>query len=102
MPIPPRRPARSAWGPTRISPSRFRLAPCAKNWRSSFMRKLSCVVSCLIGAAFAAGTLNAQQSPELKAVIDRLDRLEAQNGELMAEIRALRQQLAAAQPSAEV
>jgi len=66
------------------------------------MRKLSCVVSCLIGAAFAAGTLNAQQSPELKAVIDRLDRLEAQNGELMAEIRALRQQLAAAQPSAEV
>jgi hypothetical protein len=66
------------------------------------MRKLSCVVSCLITAAFAAGSLNAQQSPELKVVIDRLDRLEAQNGELMAEIRALRQQLAAAQPSAEV
>jgi hypothetical protein len=39
--------------------------------------------------------LSAQQPPELKQVIDRLDRLEAQNRELMAEIRALREQLAA-------
>ena len=62
------------------------------------MRKLSCVLL----VAFAARSLSAQQAPELKAVVDRLDRLEAQNRELMAEIRALRQQLAAAQPSAEV
>ena len=61
--------------------------------------KLSRLVSCLLGAACAAGSLSAQQSPELKEVIDRLDRLEAQNRDLMAEIRALRQQLASGQPS---
>jgi len=38
--------------------------------------------------------LEAQQPTELKAVLDRLDRLEAQNQALMTEIRALRQQLA--------
>jgi hypothetical protein len=58
------------------------------------MRKLSC----LLLTACAAGSLSAQQSPELKQVIDRLDRLEAQNRDLMAEIRALRLQLAAGQP----
>ena len=59
------------------------------------MRKLSC----LLLAACAAGSLSAQQPPELKQVIDRLDRLEAQNRDLMAEIRALRLQLAASQPA---
>jgi hypothetical protein len=59
------------------------------------MRKLSC----LLLAACAARSLNAQQPAELKAVIDRLDRLEAQNRDLMAEIRALRLQLAASQPA---
>jgi len=54
-------------------------------------------LSCLLLAACAAGSLSAQQPPELKAVIDRLDRLEAQNRELMAEIRALRQQLGSGQ-----
>jgi len=63
------------------------------------MRKFSCVVSCLIGAAFAARPLSSQQPPELQQVIERLDRLEAQNRDLMAEIRALRQQLAAGQPT---
>jgi len=56
-------------------------------------------LSCLLLAACAAGSLSAQQPPELKAVIDRLDRLEAQNRELMAEIRALRQQLGSGQPA---
>jgi hypothetical protein len=59
------------------------------------MRKLSC----LLLAACAARSLTAQQPAELNAVIDRLDRLEAQNRELMAEIRALRLQLAASQPA---
>ncbi|MGH9647850.1 MAG: hypothetical protein ACRD4E_13655, partial [Bryobacteraceae bacterium] len=59
------------------------------------MRKLSCLVM----AACAAGSLSAQQPQELKQVIERLDRLEAQNRDLMAEIRALRQQLAARQPT---
>jgi predicted DNA-binding protein (UPF0251 family) len=60
------------------------------------MRKLSY----LLLAACAAGCLNAQESPELKQVVDRLDRLEAQNRELMTEIKALRQQLAANQQPA--
>jgi len=59
------------------------------------MRKLSCVFL----AAFAAKSLCAQQPPELQQVIERLDRLEAQNRDLMEEIRALRQQLAAGQPT---
>src|ERR1044071_5259146 len=58
-------------------------------------------LSCLILSACAAASLNAQQPPELKLVIDRLDRLEAQNRDLMAEIRALRQQLAGAPPAPE-
>ncbi len=55
-------------------------------------------LSCLLLAA-CAGSLSAQQAPDLKAVVDRLDRLEAQNRELMTEIRALRQQLSASQPA---
>jgi hypothetical protein len=58
-------------------------------------RKLSCVFL----AALAAKSLSAQQPPELRQVIERLDRLEEQNRDLMAEIRALRQQLAANQPA---
>jgi hypothetical protein len=38
------------------------------------------------------------QSTDLQAVLQRLDRLEAQNQELMAEIRALRQQLGSTAP----
>jgi len=53
-------------------------------------------VLCVFLASCAAGSLSAQQ-PELKQVIDRLDRLEAQNRDLMAEIRALRLQLAGGQ-----
>lgn len=45
--------------------------------------------------------LQAQQPVDMKEVLDRLDRLEAQNQALMTEIRALRQQLAAAPPSPE-
>jgi hypothetical protein len=59
------------------------------------MRKLSCIIL----AACAARSLMAQQPTDLKDVIDRLDRLEAQNRDLMAEIRALRLQLAETQPS---
>jgi len=60
------------------------------------MRKLSC----LLLAACAARSLMAQQPTDLKDVVERLDRLEAQNRDLMAEIRALRLQLAAGQPTA--
>ena len=43
-----------------------------------------------------ATALNGQ-SPELKLVMDRLDRLEAQNRELLQEVKALQQQIATAQ-----
>jgi len=56
-------------------------------------------LSCLLLAACAASSLSAQQQPDLRQVIERLDRLEAQNRELMTEILALRQQLAATQPA---
>jgi hypothetical protein len=44
----------------------------------------------------------AQQQPDLRQVIDRLDRLEAQNQELMKEIRALRNQLAATRETPDI
>src|SRR5436190_20464038 len=56
-------------------------------------------LSCFLLAAGAAGSVSAQEQPDLRQVIDRLDRLEAQNRELMTEILALRQQLAATQPA---
>lgn len=42
----------------------------------------------------SAQTPSPPQSPELQQVLQRLDRLEEQNRELMAELRALREQLA--------
>jgi hypothetical protein len=53
----------------------------------------------LVGVFFAgaASIANAQSSPDLQQVLERLDRLETQNRELMTEIRALRQQLDSAQ-----
>jgi hypothetical protein len=47
----------------------------------------------------AAQVLQGQSSPELKLVMDRLDRLEAQNRELLQEVKALQQQIAASQPT---
>ncbi len=49
--------------------------------------------------AVAAAPLSAQ-TPDLQQVLQRLDRLEEQNRELMTELRALRQQLAASQSPA--
>lgn len=48
-----------------------------------------------------ASALHGQGSPELKLVMDRLDRLEAQNQELLQEVRSLKQQLAASQGPAQ-
>ncbi len=48
----------------------------------------------------AAPVLQGQSSPELKLVMDRLDRLEAQNRELLQEVKALQQQVAASQTPA--
>lgn len=44
----------------------------------------------------ATAAVTHAQTPDLQLVLQRLDRLEAQNQELMSEIRSLRQQLAAA------
>jgi hypothetical protein len=50
----------------------------------------------------AAGSLRAQDTPEMREILTRLDRLEKDNQALTEEIRALRQQLAATaqQPNA--
>jgi hypothetical protein len=45
---------------------------------------------------FASCNLLGQERPDMRAIIERLDRLEEQNRQLMAEIRSLREQLAAA------
>ncbi len=49
-------------------------------------------------AAAASCTLHAQ-APDMQLILQRLDRLEAQNQQLMEEIRALRQQVGAISPA---
>lgn len=56
---------------------------------------------CLLAAAGAGSVARAQQSPEMQQVLQRLDRLEEQNRELLNEIQALRQQLTAKPATAE-
>jgi hypothetical protein len=51
------------------------------------------VIGVLLLFVCVASLAHAQQSPDLQQVLERLDRLENQNRELMTEIRALRQQL---------
>src|SRR5262249_50872794 len=53
-------------------------------------------------ALFLPGVALAQAQPDLRQVMDRLDRLENQNRELLDEIRSLRQQLATSPPAAAV
>src|SRR5690349_19940625 len=52
-------------------------------------------------AVSAASGAQAPQSQDLQQVLQRMVRLEQQNREVMAEIRALRQELAANKPAAE-
>jgi hypothetical protein len=59
-------------------------------------RQKSGVGSLLCAFAAIASLAGAQTPPDLQAILERLDRLEAQNQELMKEIRALREQLAGA------
>ena len=47
-----------------------------------------------------ASLANAQPSPDMQRILERLDRIEAQNRELLSEVQALRQQLDAVQPTA--
>lgn len=55
----------------------------------------------ILAALLAGMTLAAaRDKPDLSEVVKRLDRLEAQNRELMEEVRALRKQLASTQPPA--
>lgn len=51
------------------------------------------VLEVSIGFLCYSGLLSAQQGPDLREVMARLDRLESQNRELIEEIRQLRQQL---------
>ena len=48
----------------------------------------------VLAAAFLGPAASAQPAPDLRQVLNRLDRLEAQNQALLTEIRELRQQLA--------
>jgi hypothetical protein len=52
----------------------------------------------LFALLFSSTVLQAQNSPELTSVLARLDRLEQQNQELLAEIKALRAELTPARP----
>lgn len=61
------------------------------------IRALGIVLTCL----YVAGPVRAQTDAGLQNVIDRLDKLEKQNRELLTEIQELRRQLTPAQPTTE-
>src|SRR5215469_15287715 len=68
----------------------FRRAPNLRRARRFAALALSwCMIS----------ILSAQDGPAMRAVLDRLDRLEKQNLELLNEIRSLREQLRNQKPS---
>jgi hypothetical protein len=62
-------------------------------------RRQNSTAAILLCGLITVGTFASAQTPDLQLVLQRLDRLEAQNQELMNEIRALRQQLAASAPT---
>ncbi len=61
------------------------------------MRKPGILLVCVLASASVPAL--AQSSPTLADVVARLDKLEKENQDLMAEIHQLRQELASAQPS---
>ena len=56
---------------------------------------------CGLMVGVASGLQAQGTAPELQQVLQRMDRLEEQNRAMMAEIRALRQELAASRPAGE-
>ncbi len=54
--------------------------------------------SCLVLLLCVPLSIVAQERPDMRAVVERLDRLEEQNRQLMSEIHALREQLAGKPP----
>jgi hypothetical protein len=72
------------------------------HWRTSVAmsgdaaRTSACATLLCLSASLA----NAQPPPDMQRILERLDRIEAQNRELMSEVQALRQQLDVVQPTA--
>src|SRR5580698_7005887 len=64
-----------------------------------FLHFASYFAPCVLALTGAASLAKAQASPELQQILERLDRIESQNRELMSEVQALRQQLDAAKPA---
>lgn len=54
--------------------------------------------ACATLICLIAPFVNAQPSPDMRQILQRLDRIEAQNRELMNEVQELRKQLSAAKP----
>jgi hypothetical protein len=67
------------------------------------MRKLSSLLRCrsrIVFGSFLCMSVASAQQPDLRLVLERLDRLEALNQELREELRSLRDQLGASAQSA--
>src|SRR5262249_38526165 len=84
-------------------PSPSPLPRCVENWsKFSMLRPIRFFLPA--GLLFPL-LLNAQNPSEITAILERLDRLERQNQQLMEEVRSLRAQLqpsgAASQPAAQ-
>ena len=77
-----------------------RLSHLFVRWgKRSRLPRLQAVCRLTVPALFIfSPLLRAQPSPDLAAILERLDRVERQNQELTEEVRALRAQLGPAQP----
>src|SRR5439155_5548050 len=81
-------------GPTRTSRNPTLPPPCGTCWSGYCMRihRLEFVIALL--APLASGF--AQPAPEIKQILERLDRLESENRELREQVRQLHEQVSPA------
>src|SRR5262245_41476448 len=77
----------------RSFPNPTRRPRCAGNWSKCWMSRLSKIALIVLG--WIPAGLFAQGAPELRQILERLERLERENRTLAEEVHALRAELQA-------
>src|SRR3954463_5657739 len=91
IPIPLLLPESPNWEWTRFFPNHFLRRRCAESWSNYSMAFRVSVLG--LAALLTPLSLNAQTSPDLAKIMERLDRLEQENHRLSEQVRELQTQL---------